>query len=139
MERYNEVLGQRIRNLREDRDLTQKKLSSMLGLTPKMISSYENNQRTPPIDVLVNLAKIFSVSADYLLGIDTPTQLPKKLLTWERVIVSFPNATILQNEDKDIIEYYQQLSLQDKRWIMGQMIDLIKKAEEQKSGVPKAQ
>ena len=56
------ILGNRIRNLREDNDLTQKELSAMIGLTPKMISFYENNQRTPPVDVLIKLAKIFNVT-----------------------------------------------------------------------------
>ena len=62
------ILGNRIRNLREDHDLTQKELSLMIGLTPKMISFYENNQRTPPLDILLKLAKIFEVSVDYLIG-----------------------------------------------------------------------
>ncbi len=63
------VLGNRIRSLREDQDLTQKELSTMIGLTPKMISFYENNQRTPPIDILLKISRIFDVDINYLVGL----------------------------------------------------------------------
>ena len=71
MDENHNILGQRIRNLREDNDLTQRDLSQLIGLTPKMISFYENNQRTPPVDILLKLAKIFHVTTDYLLGNET--------------------------------------------------------------------
>lgn len=136
------MLGSKIRNLREDADLTQKELSSQLGLTPKMISFYENNQRTPPIDVLVKLASIFHVSLDYLVGINAQknvSQINNSHLSWEHVRKKYPYAIIATPEIHDLIEYYEQLSIKDKRWIMGQMIDLIKKSEEQKEQVPRAQ
>ncbi len=125
----HDILGQKIRNLREDFDLTQKDLSQMIGLTPKMISFYENNQRTPPVDILIKLSQIFHVSIDYLLGIDT-SSVSITPLTWKKVKNTFPNAVQLNDEEKDMLEYYQHLSLRDKRWIMGQIIDLQKKSEE---------
>lgn len=153
------ILGNRIRNLREDNDLTQKDLSVMIGLTPKMISFYENNQRTPPIDVLVKLAKIFNVTVDYLIGSPTSTSISElsikelNLLKYFRSVASgsqqeqklgpitkyFPNATILSSEEQELVEYYSELSVKDRRWIMGQMIDLIKKADENHTEIPKAQ
>lgn len=153
------ILGNRIRNLREDNDLTQKDLSVMIGLTPKMISFYENNQRTPPIDVLVKLAKIFNVTVDYLIGSPTSTSISElsikelNLLKYFRSVASgsqqeqklgpitkyFPNAAILSSEEQELVEYYSELSVKDRRWIMGQMIDLIKKADENHTEIPKAQ
>ena len=62
-------LGERIRKYRKINKFTQKQLSSQLGLTPKMISFYERNERIPPIDIIVKLSEIFSVSTDYLLGL----------------------------------------------------------------------
>lgn len=61
-------IGSQIRYLRKSNNLTQKELSNQLGLTPKMISFYENSERIPPIDIVVKLAEIFNVSSDYLLG-----------------------------------------------------------------------
>lgn len=153
------VLGNRIRNLREDNDLTQKELSGMVGLTPKMISFYENNQRTPPVDILIKLSKIFNVTVDYLIGSPTSTSISElsikelNLLKYFRSVTSdsqqeqklgpitkyFPNATILSSEEQELVEYYSELSVKDRRWIMGQMIDLIKKADENHTEIPKAQ
>lgn len=45
------MLGKILRSLRESREYTQKDLATMIGLTPKMISFYEKEQRQPPIDV----------------------------------------------------------------------------------------
>ena len=65
------TIGNRIRKLRLMKQLTQKELSVQLGLTPKMISFYENNERVPPADILVKIAAIFQVSTDFLLGLST--------------------------------------------------------------------
>ena len=62
--------GLRIRELRQNKGLTQEKLAKRLGLTKASISGYENNTAFPPVDVLSRMAIIFGVSSDYLLGID---------------------------------------------------------------------
>lgn len=63
------VTGDRIKKCRLTIQITQKDLSAKLGLTPKMISFYEKNERIPPADILIKLSKIFNVTTDYLLGI----------------------------------------------------------------------
>ena len=63
----------RIRDLREDMDLTQKKLSDMLKCSQQVYSNYELGQRDIPTDILINLSKIYNVSVDYILGLtDNP-------------------------------------------------------------------
>lgn len=62
-------IGERIKKHRLKNNLTQKELSVQLGLTSKMISFYENDERTPPADILIKLSRIFTVSTDYLLGL----------------------------------------------------------------------
>lgn len=62
------MLGKRIKELRLERGVTQSELSDYLGLTPKMVSFYELEQRFPPQDIIIKLADYFNVSADYLLG-----------------------------------------------------------------------
>lgn len=68
-------IGNRIKNCRTNNQLTQKELAQKLSLTPKMVSFYENDERTPPADILTKLSKIFGVSVDYLLCM-TETKLP---------------------------------------------------------------
>ena len=71
----NEVymVYRRIRDLREDNDLTQKKLSVILNCSQQVYSNYELGQRDIPTDILIRLSNFYGVSVDYILGItDNP-------------------------------------------------------------------
>ncbi|MBE6884480.1 MAG: helix-turn-helix transcriptional regulator [Ruminococcaceae bacterium] len=59
----------RLKDIREDRDMTQKKIAEYLHIRQNTYSQYETGQRQLPIDVLVKLADFFGTSADYILGI----------------------------------------------------------------------
>lgn len=59
----------RIRDMREDRDLTQKQLADHLHIRQNTYSQYETGQRQLPLDVLIALARYYKTSADYLLGL----------------------------------------------------------------------
>ena len=63
------MLGKRLKELREERGLTQKQLSEALGLNSVTYLHYEKEQREPPLTLLVEFAKFFEVSTDYLLGL----------------------------------------------------------------------
>ena len=58
----------RIRDLREDRDFTQKQLAKKLNCSQQVYSNYELGQRDIPTDILIRLADFYNVSIDYLLG-----------------------------------------------------------------------
>lgn len=62
------VLGQRLNKLREEKGLTQKELSSRLGMARTTYSGYENGSREPDNHTLEKIADFFDVSIDYLLG-----------------------------------------------------------------------
>lgn len=63
----------RIRDLREDSDMTQKDVASRLHCSQQVYSNYELGQRDIPTDILIKLSKIYNVSVDYILGItDNP-------------------------------------------------------------------
>ncbi len=65
----------RIRDLREDSDLTQKEVAEYLHIRQNTYSQYENGKRQMSIDVLIALAKFYHTSTDYLLGLtDDKTQ-----------------------------------------------------------------
>ena len=64
------LLGERLKELREEKGLTQKELSCELKLNSVTYLHYEKSQREPPLQLLVEMAKYFNVSVDYLLGVD---------------------------------------------------------------------
>lgn len=57
----------RLRDLREDRDLTQKQLADYLNCSQVCYSRYELGQRDIPTDALIRLADFYDVSIDYIL------------------------------------------------------------------------
>ena len=63
-------LGNRIKTLRTQQNLTQTQLANQLHVTKSMVSAYENDLRTPSYNTLIKLSHIFHVSTDYLLGVD---------------------------------------------------------------------
>lgn len=69
-----EVRQMRLRDLREDADLTQKQLATLLNIRQNTYSQYENGQRQLPVEALIRLAEIFETSTDYILGLTDETQ-----------------------------------------------------------------
>ena len=59
---------ERIRNLREDKDLNQEDLAKLLHCTQACYSNYENGRRDIPSEVWQTLADFYKVSVDYLMG-----------------------------------------------------------------------
>lgn len=58
----------RIRDLREDRDLTQKQVAQVLGMSQTGYSKYETGENDIPTVVLIKLADFYQTTTDYLLG-----------------------------------------------------------------------
>ena len=65
----------RIRDLREDHDLTQRGIAAELGITQPQYFRYEQGYRDLPTDLLIKLADMYNTSTDYILG---RTNNPKK-------------------------------------------------------------
>ena len=63
------ILGQRLKELREAKGLTQKQVANLLNLHSVTYLHYEKAQREPPLQVLAEMAVFFEVSVDYLLGL----------------------------------------------------------------------
>ena len=63
----------RVRDLREDHDLTQREVANRLGMHQPQYFRYEQGYRDIPTDILIRLADMYQVSVDYLLGLtDNP-------------------------------------------------------------------
>lgn len=64
------TLNENIRQLRLARNLSQVDLAKALGVTKQSISNWENNNIQPSIDMLIRVSDFFSVSTDFILGLD---------------------------------------------------------------------
>lgn len=60
--------AQKIRDLREDKDLTQAQIAQLLNTTKNQIGKYERGEQEMPIKHLITLATFYNVSTDYILG-----------------------------------------------------------------------
>lgn len=65
-----EVLGKRLKWLRNKNRYTQKEIAKLIGMTPSGLQKIENDERDPKLDVLIKFCDIYNVSADFLLGRD---------------------------------------------------------------------
>ena len=61
-------IGDRMKQLREEKDLMQQEVCSALGLEQSTLANYENNRRVPKTDILISIANYYGVSLDYLVG-----------------------------------------------------------------------
>lgn len=65
----NSTIGERIRYLRLNNNLTAKDLSVILDISESAISLYENGKRKPTIELIMKMADYFNVSTDFILGV----------------------------------------------------------------------
>lgn len=71
--------SERIRSLREDRDMTQTQIANLLKVGQKTYSDYELGKTRIPVDSLILLAKFYDVSMDYICGVsDIQVFFPKR-------------------------------------------------------------
>ena len=66
----------RIRDLREDADLSQKEMARLLNCSQQVYSNYELGQRDIPTEILIRLAKIHHTTTDYILGLTNRPEVP---------------------------------------------------------------
>ena len=69
----------RLKDIREDRDITQQEVAAYLHVKQNTYSQYENEQRQLPINTLILLALYFHTSTDYILELtDDPEPYPRR-------------------------------------------------------------
>lgn len=64
------MLNENIRRMRQTRNLSQVELAKALGVTKQSVSNWENDNIQPSVDMLVRISKFFSVSTDFMLGLE---------------------------------------------------------------------
>ena len=112
------MIGQIIRELRREMDCTQNKLADVLGVTQDSISLWENDKRIPDTQYIVEMAKFFDVTTDYLLG-----------LTDEYKNVRFGKEgnqpRYLAPAEEALLKKYREMSAKEKA-LLSQYIELLK-------------
>ncbi len=65
------MLNENLKKLRTAQKISQSDLAKLLGVTKQCVSNWENDNIQPSVDMLIKIANYFSVSTDYLLGLET--------------------------------------------------------------------
>lgn len=94
------------KELREEKNITQKDLAKQLNVTDRLIRYYETGERMPPADILGKIADFFDVSVDYLLG-RTNIKEPIQKITKE------DTADLSPESQEDLKKYIDLLRLKD--------------------------
>jgi len=62
------IFGEHLKNIRQSKNLTQKQLAELIGISERGIQNYEMGVRKPNFDIIIKLADALNISTDYLLG-----------------------------------------------------------------------
>lgn len=95
------TFGERLRELRKDKKLSQRELGEIFGLSESTIGMYERGQRFPDFDILVKFADFFDTTTDYLLTGRKPEKELPELNEKDKKDIAKQLETILQRMDSD--------------------------------------
>lgn len=118
------MLGDRIRELRNKKDITLKELGNILKVGESTVSMYETNKRSPDYETLKKIADYFSVSTDYLLcRVDDPDvkivskeELPAELskyVDYIEILKDYSIEDISPEELREVIEFAKRIKKRD--------------------------
>lgn len=100
-------LSVRLRQLRLDKRLRQDQVARLVGVSKGAISAYETDIRQPSYDVLIRLANLYRVSADYLLGRTDDRTLDISGLTAREVVMITELVASMSAKNKELEESWE--------------------------------
>lgn len=96
-------INERIRMLMEGKNLSQKELANLSGITEASMSKYLSGERTPRIDVVVNLANALGVTTDELIGNDIEDD--KMGLVRLKTVLARGMESMSEDDKKELIKF----------------------------------
>ncbi|MCI9122492.1 MAG: helix-turn-helix transcriptional regulator [Eubacterium sp.] len=107
--------GDRLRDLREGRDLKQRDVANDLFISNKVLSSYERNIAFPSLDMFKKICEYYNVSADYLLQTDIKKAEDEPAADTSRLVALTPGQARL-------LSYYERLDRENQDAVRGLMV-----------------
>lgn len=101
---------ERIRNLREDRDMTQKQVADILFMQLTQYRRYESGERELPLDLAITLARFYNVPIDYIAGVSDKITISEESLT---------------ADEKNLLDNYRNLPEKEKAKLI-EISDILK-------------
>jgi len=106
--------GQRISNLRKERELSQQEIAKKLFVTDKTISSWEHDRTEPSLEMIVKISELFECSAAFLIfgdivksDIETEIKIKLSKEEFERLVLIMENSAKVLSESEQKDTYYQ--------------------------------
>lgn len=96
------MIGQKIRDLRKEKKMSQSELAKMLAVSQTTVTAWETGKAEPSSSAITSLADYFDVTTDYLLGRPDKKEKKSVELSDDDVIMTYQGKE-LSNEDKEII------------------------------------
>ncbi len=110
------MFGNRLKQIRKEKGLTQKELAQLLGVSSGAIGLYEQNRRTPDIETIKRIAKILGVGPSYFLE-----ETPEKKFTGDKRVYKIP-AEYLDLFEPDNLEYIKFIQKMKKEKISPKLL-----------------
>lgn len=92
-----EIFSKRLKELRNDMNLTQKQFSEKIGFTQATLSAYENTPKSPSLDIVIDIAEKCNVSLDWLCGLSDKKNTDDEMTTYAdylKLLIRLSNADI---------------------------------------------
>ena len=96
------MIAERIKFLRDEKQLTQSELAKQLGITRSSVNAWEMGISVPSTQYIVELSNIFSVSTDYLLGVEKTSSIDISGLTEKDIEMVYSLAEYLKTKNQGI-------------------------------------
>lgn len=125
-----ETVGERIKRLRERKDLTQKELADLIDITEASLSRYENNLRSPRATILSRMAKALDTTSDYIMTAFIPEEYKQKHSVSRRDISQYD--AFMQSASTFFMN--DEVAEEDKEALFRDITELFWKAKEMNKG-----
>ena len=97
------MIGEKIRNLRNEKRMSQTELSKILHVSQQTVTKWETGKAEPSSSAVANIANYFNVSADYLLGREANSESEQVDIKSDPVVLSYGGKPV-SKEDMDVIK-----------------------------------